>query len=166
MLAKQQIYERAKYLAFQFNKTGTEDFIIDATVYAGIYYGTGGKRHIDIPPFMDIPMGVVVTIVKAKSRFGNDITRNLIVLKETLNTLSNGLLTLRVDGISSKSVQISIIRTDNNATRTLMMSRRLNDDDLTNIGLAILDLYGNCGLELQHKKEKFTNTLRRLIAYV
>lgn len=166
MLAKQQIYERAKYLVFQFNKTGTEDFIIDATVYAGIYYGTGGKRHIDIPPFMAIPMGVVVTIVKAKSRFGNDITRNLNILKETLSTLSNGLLTLRVDGISSKSVQISIIRTDNNATRTLMMSRRSNDDDLTNIGLVLLDLYGNCGLELQHKREKFASTLRRLIAYV
>jgi hypothetical protein len=166
MLDKQQVYERAKYLAYEFNRTGDDGYIIDAIVYAGVYYGKGGRKYIDIPPLMAMPMSIVIILVKAKGKFGNNITKNLNVLGNILGSQTNGAVRLKVDNLSSKSVRLSIGRVDNNDVRTLVVSRRLRDDDLINIGLAILDMYGNCGLELQHKRERFIDTLRRLIAYV
>lgn len=163
---KQQLYERAKYLTEEYRKTHNEDTLIDLAVYAGVYYGTGGRKYIEVPSYHLVTMSVVLILARSKSKFSNVLSRNLKIMDNVIREQMGGVVVLDVEQMRTKHLTISLRRVDTGEVKLVTISKKLTIDDLVAIGLALLELYGFIGLELQDKRDRFVNLLKNLLAYV
>ncbi len=167
-VSKQQIYEKAVYASLRYSETGMDEFLIESAVTAGVYYGCGGRKKINIHSHYLIIVMVTSAITKAKEKFSNNNIRNIEVINESLSEQTGGAIRIeRINNIKSSSIAINIIRTDNNDRHTIVIPQnRITDEVLCRIAQVIMSIYSNSGMETPNRQVLFNNNLITMLKLV
>ena len=167
-ISKQQLYEKAKYLLQSYNEVNSSEKIIEAVVTAGVYYGLGGRKRLEIGNEYFIAGLVSSVIARAKSMFGNNKNRNIDILNKVFGEQTGDAIRIENAQMDGKnSVALNIIRTDTNYKTTIIIPQnRITDELLVRIANIVMQIYNFSGIETPKDQAVFRNCMLYMLKFI
>lgn len=164
----QQIYDKALYARDLAIESGIEDYMLEAIILAGIYYGYGGRKKIPIGLNYIMISTTVAALTKAKRKFGHDVNRNITILNKYLEENTDRAVSIsRIPTFNDRQVALRIMRNDNGMKYSIVLPQnKITDDALYRIAQVILGLYSNIGVDTPEKQIKFRDCFLLYMRYV
>lgn len=148
----------------EYSKTGDENYLIDAAIYAGVYYAFGGRVDFGIGTGYLIITVAMTIVTEIKRMLTMDLDYNFYVIRQCIFNRSGGLIETTFNR-NHNGIVLTMHSSDNSLRREghIIINTYIDDADLTKIAIQYLKMFGLDEITTKRTEKQINNILGKVI---